>query len=493
MQILHDPISRWWIRLVAFLVLVCIQAMGYQLHAQQDSLVADAADLSSTESWRESQWPNWRGPHGNGTSLTAKPPVSWDVNSNIAWRVRVPGRGSSTPLVWGNQVIVLSAEETGTEPNFEPEFLDMDTDVVVFSGFGVGQSIGRVRLNEQDQYIATQKLTRATRKLRFLVASYEMETGTRLWETEVLRQFPHEPCHSTNSFSSSSPVTDGENIYAFFGSRGLFCLDMNGNLKWQFAQGRMRTLGTFGEGASPALLKDFLILPWDHEGDSCLIALNSKNGYVRWKINRTEGTNWATPVIVDRNGVCQVIVSGKTVRSYKLETGELLWACPGQTEQAIPTPLVHNDLVFVASGLRGWACYAISLDANGAVSENSEFVRWTLKKNTPYVPSPCLYGDKLFLFSENSKLLSVLDPASGQPLKDPIRLNAVGEVFASLGAADGKIFVTDTTGRTQIYDAETLDLISENTLEETVNASLAFVGDRILVRTMEHLICIKQP
>jgi outer membrane protein assembly factor BamB len=133
------------------------------------------------------------------------------------------------------------------------------------------------------------------------------------------------------------------------------------------------------------------------------------------------------------------------------------------------------------------------LDANGVVGENSEFVRWTLKKNTPYVPSPCLYGDKLFLFSENNKLLSVLDPASGVQLKEPIRLNAMGDVFASLGAADGKLFITDTSGRTQVYDAETLDLISENTLDETVNASLAFVGDRILVRTMEQLICIKQP
>lgn len=493
MQILHERISNWWIRLVAFPLFVCMQAMGYKSHAQQDSSVADTSGLSCVESLRESQWPHWRGPHGNGTSLTAKPPVSWDENSNIAWRVRVPGRGSSTPIVWGDQVIVLSAEETGTELNSDLEFQDRDTDVVVLSALGVDRSRGRAKSNEQDQYIAAQKLTQPTRKLRFLVASYELETGKRLWETEVLRQLPHEPCHSASSFSSSSPVTDGEKIYAFFGSRGLFCLDMNGNLKWQFAQGRMRTIGNFGEGASPALWQGYLILPWDHEGDSCLIALNSRNGYVQWKINRPEATNWATPVIVEHDGQRQVIVSGKTVRSYQLETGELLWACPGQTEQAIPTPLVHNDLVFVASGLRGWACYAISLDANGVVGENSEFVRWTLKKNTPYVPSPCLYGDKLFLFSENNKLLSVLDPASGVQLKEPIRLNAMGDVFASLGAADGKLFITDTSGRTQVYDAETLDLISENTLDETVNASLAFVGDRILVRTMEQLICIKQP
>ncbi|XZE19500.1 PQQ-binding-like beta-propeller repeat protein [Pirellulaceae bacterium SH449] len=491
MQILHRPISHWRDRLAV--LFVCLQAIGYQLHAQQDSPMADIADLSSAENWRESQWPNWRGPYGNGTSLTAKPPVSWDANTNIAWRIRVPGRGSSTPLVWGDQVIVLTAEEIGPESNFEPEFLDLDTEPIILSNFGIPQSVSRSRAKEQDQYNESQKLTRATQRLRFLVVSYDLSTGSKRWETEVLRQLPHEPCHFTNSFSSSSPLTDGEHIYAFFGSRGVFCLDMNGNLKWRFAQGRMQTIGSFGEGASPALFENYLIVPWDHEGESCLIALNARNGYLQWKTYRPEGTNWATPVVVEHNGKRQVIVSGKTVRSYKLETGELLWACPGQTEQAIPTPLVHNDLVFVTSGLRGWACFAISLEANGPVGENSEFVRWTLKKNTPYVPSPCLYDNKLFLFSENSKTLTVIDPASGQLLKEPIRLYAMGDVFASLGGADGKLFVTDTTGRTQVYDTETLELLSENTLGESINASLAFVGDSILVRTMEHLICIKLP
>ncbi len=261
----------------------------------------------------------------------------------------------------------------------------------------------------------------------------------------------------------------------FFGSRGLYCLDMNGKIKWQYFQGRMQTLGSFGEGASPALFEDTLIFPWDHEGDSCLVALNAKNGYVKWKVARQERTNWATPLIVNHNQTKQVIVNGRTVRSYKLETGELLWSCPGQTEQAIPTPLVSQGRVFVTSGLRGWACFAISLDAVGPVPENSEFVHWSLKKQTPYVPSPCNYEGSLFLYNENSRTISVVSEDSGEAVLPPKRLPELGEVYSSLGAANGMVFITDRSGKTLVLDAKSLELLAENTLDETVDASLAFV------------------
>lgn len=448
--------------------------------------------LTMSVAMAENEWPNWRGPFSNGTNPSAKPPRSWTPESNVAWKVRIPGSGSSTPIVWNNQVIVLAAEEVDARTVLETEIAEVENDIPMLMGFGTITTIGPAKPESaNDRYLAEQKLTRANKRHRFAVVSYDVESGNKLWETDVIRQLPHEPCHATNSFASASPVTDGKHIYAFFGSRGIFCLDMQGKLRWQYSQGRMQTLGSFGEGASPALFEDYLVFPWDHEGDSCIVALNAKNGYVKWKVPRQERTNWATPVIVNHNGTKQVIVNGRTVRSYKLETGELLWSCPGQTEQAIPTPLVNKGRVFVTSGLRGWACFAISLDAVGSIPENSEFVHWALKKQTPYVPSPCSYEGSLYLFNENSRTISVINEENGEAVLPPKRLQELGDVYSSLGVADGMLFVTDRSGKTLVLDAKTLELVSENTLDGTINASLVFVGERVFARSTSHLICLK--
>jgi outer membrane protein assembly factor BamB len=440
----------------------------------------------------ENEWPNWRGPLANGTNPAAKPPRSWGPDSNIAWKVRVPGSGSSTPIVWGNQVIVLTSEEVDAKTVAEAEMAELESDVPGIAAFGTVVTIGQATPDmAKERYLAEQKLTRASKRYRFSVVSYDLESGEKKWETDVVRQFPHEPCHATNSFASASPVTDGKHIYAFFGSRGLFCLDMQGVVKWQYSLGRMQTLGSFGEGASPAVYDDYVIVPWDHEGDSCLMALNAKNGYVKWKVSRQERTNWATPIVVNHKNTNQVIVNGRTVRSYKLETGELLWSCPGQTEQAIPTPLANNGRVFVTSGLRGWACFAISLDAEGVVPENSEYVHWTLKKQTPYVPSPCSYNGNLYLYHENSRTISIINEENGEAVLPPKRLMDLGDVYASLGVADGMLFLTDRAGKTLVLDAKSLETVSENSLDETINASLVFVGERILARSSNHLICLK--
>jgi len=449
--------------------------------------------LLEGNSFAENDWPNWRGPLGNGTAPSANPPRNWSPETNIKWRAPIPGNGSSTPIVWKNQAIVLASEEVESEDVIEGVLLEAARPVPMALNLGtVTLETRSVRERAEDSYLAEQKLTRANKIHRFCVLSFDLESGAKLWETEVTRQLPHEPCHSTNTFASASPITDGEHIYASFGSRGIFCLDMQGKLKWQFAQGRMQTVGSFGEGASPALYKDFLVIPWDHEGESCLIALNAKNGYIKWKIAREERTNWATPTIVEHNGTTQVIVNGRTVRSYDLSTVEQIWSCPGQTEQAIPTPLVSNGHVFVMSGLRGWACYAISLDARGNLTEGSEPIKWTLKKHTPYVPSPCIYDGNLYLFNESTRTLSVIDEKTGNPVLPPKRMTELGEVYSSIGAANGMLFITDRTGKTIVLDAKSLDLISENQIDETVNASLVFVGQEILIRASNQIICLKQ-
>jgi outer membrane protein assembly factor BamB len=225
----------------------------------------------------ENEWPNWRGPYGNGANPSAKPPSSWAPGSNIEWKVRIPGTGSSTPIVWNNQVIVLASEEVDSRTAVEAEIAEVENDIPMLMGFGTVTTIGQTRPESaNDRYLAEQKLTRANKRHRFTVVCYDLKSGDKLWETDVVRQLPHEPCHATNSFASASPVTDGKHIYAFFGSRGLFCLDMQGKIRWQYSHGRMQTLGSFGEGASPALFEDYLIFPWDHEGTHVSSLLTQK-------------------------------------------------------------------------------------------------------------------------------------------------------------------------------------------------------------------------
>jgi outer membrane protein assembly factor BamB len=435
----------------------------------------------------DNEWANWRGPLLNGTSNDAQPPATWSPDSNIAWKAPITGLGSSTPIVWGKQVIVLSSEQVAPSGGDTSADVAMDEKPIARMG-GSMTSITSFVLDANPT--SEENLTRPTRGHRFLVTSFDLETGAKNWETAVVREFPHEPCHVTNNFASSSPVTDGKSIYVFFGSRGLFCLDMAGKVKWRFDHGQLQTIGNFGEGASPALFGKYIVIPWDNEAGSCLIAMNASNGYIQWKVPRNERTNWATPVIVEHNGVHQVIVSGRSIRSYELETGRLLWSCPGQTEQAIPTPIVQNGRAIVTSGFRVAACYAVSLDAMGTLNAESTAIQWSYNKDTPYVPSPCCYQGKLYLLNEKTRRITILDEATGDVLKPMLRLSEIDTVYASLGAANGNLYVTDRMGKTVVIDTNKVEMVASNELGETIDASPVFVGKRLLMRGEKHLYCL---
>src|SRR5262245_17470757 len=363
-----------------------------------------------SDSPAEKFWPQWRGPLANGVAPHADPPLNWSEPNNVKRKLAIPGEGDATPIVWGNRVFVLSAIPSATEPT------------------------------DGANGPATNKA------FRFTVICIDRSTGKILWQKVAREAAPHEGHQESNTFASASPVTDGKSVWAFFGSRGLHCYDFEGNLKWQKDFGLMKTKLGFGEGASPALSGDTLVIYWDHEGEDFIAAFDKTTGKELWRQPRDEPTGWSTPLILEFNGQKQVVVNatGK-VRSYDLTTGKELWSCGGQTANAIPCPVSQGDVVYVTSGFQGNALQAIRLGRTGDLT-GTDAIAWSRNKSTPYVPSPLLTDNYLYLISGNNGVLSCFDAKTGEPYFEKERLEGIRGVYASPVSASDRIYVLGREG-----------------------------------------------
>lgn len=449
-------------------------------------------------------WPAWRGPHGTGVAPHGNPPTEWSAARNIRWKVEIPGRGHATPVVWQDRIYIQTAvpagpaakpaeENDGDRPDerradpFAPAWQDRSNprerpgqDRPPGEGRPRGQRRGR---NE-----------RPTQAHEFTVLALDRRSGETVWKTVVHTGVPHEGGHETGSQASGSPVTDGERIFAFFGSHGLYCLNRDGRVAWHVDLGDMRTRNEFGEGASPALSGDTVVVQWDHEGDDFLVAFDARTGQERWRTPRDEPTTWATPLIVEVGGKRQVICNGTgAIRSYDLETGTEIWSCGGMTQNPIPTPLHGDGVAYIMSGFRGAAARAIRLaDARGRV-DDSPAVIWSYDKNTPYVPSPLLYGDRLYFLENNRGLLTCLQARTGEKLYGPERLPDVRNVYASIVGAGGHVYIASRDGATVVLkDGPTFEVVATNTLDDEFNASPVVVGEELFLRGRQHLYCIAE-
>ena len=411
-------------------------------------------------------WLQWRGPLGTGEAPAANPPVEWSESQNIRWKVEIPGHGSATPLVWRDRVFVVTAipvGESGTRDGF-------------FQGL-VRRFVGTVGATETHRYV---------------VLAIDRRDGRVLWERVAREEAPHEGRHRTGSWASPSAVTDGDVLCAFFGSRGLYCYDMEGRLLWDHDFGDMNIRLGFGEGASPALHGNTIVVNWDHEDQSFIVALDKRTGEERWRTERDEGTSWATPLIVEHEGRAQVVTSATSrVRSYDLETGELLWDGVGVTSNAIPSPVAADGLVYLTSGYRGSQLYAIQLDtAKGDITGTSAVV-WSLDKDTPYVPSPLLHDGVLYVIKSNNGILSTYDAPTGRPLYGPERLPGIRSVYASPVAAGGRVYIPSRDGTTLVIAAgPTFEVLAANMLEDGFDASPAVADGEIYLRGQRYLYCI---
>jgi outer membrane protein assembly factor BamB len=353
------------------------------------------------------------------------------------------------------------------------------------------------KAKEQDQGMQHGRgmpTERTTKVHKFVIFAINRHDGKILWQHTVKEEVPAEGHHQMGSWASHSPVTDGKHVYAYFGSRGLYCFDMKGNLKWERDFGQSSKRMNFGEGSSPALYGDKIIVNWDQEGQSFIVALDKKTGKDIWKVDRDEGTSWASPLVVENNGKPQVITSAtKLVRSYDLATGDLIWECGGMTMNAIPTPVTANGIVYVMSGFRGNALLAIRLaGAKGNITDSDAIV-WKHGKDTPYAPSPLLFQDKLYFLRSNNGILTCFDARTGKEYYSRQRLEGMGNVFASPVGVQDRIYIVGQKGTMYVVKhGPEFKILAKNKLDDNFNASPAIVDNRIYLRGYKNLYCIEK-
>ena len=440
-------------------------------------------EIGSAADARIESWPQWRGPAATGVSETASPPITWGDEENIRWKVAVPFSGLSSPVVWEDRIYILTAVEL-PRPESEAEEEPAEEPEPPQGRFGRRGGFGRRRGPPPAPH-------------QFVVLCLDRSTGEEIWRRVAREETPHEGHHPDHGFASASAATDGEHLVAYFGSRGLFCYDLEGELQWEVDLGDMQTRNSFGEGTSPTLHGDYVVVTWDHEGDDdFIVVLDKRTGEEVWREAREEPTTWATPLVVEHAGRPQVVTPGTNrVISYDLETGDVVWERGGLTLNAIPSPVVSDDgVVYLTSGFRGSALVAVRLaDAVGELSDESEAVLWTGDRNTPYVPSPLLHQGRLYFFKSNDAILTCKDAATGDTLFGPERLSHLEGVYSSPAAAGDYVYLFGRNGAALVLKAsDELEVVAENSLSDRIDASPALVGDALYVRGHEYLYCIAE-
>jgi outer membrane protein assembly factor BamB len=409
-------------------------------------------------------WPQWRGPLGTGVAPHANPPVEWSESKNVRWKLALPGKGHSTPAIWGERLFVTAAVPIGDA--LPPKYSDAPG----------GHDEAPI-----------------THRHRFMVSAVNRVDGKILWTQTLREELPHQGGHRTASLASPSPVTDGERLFAPFGSWGLHCLDVNGNVQWQTDLGQLHTLHGHGEGSSPALHGDTLIVNWDHEGESFVVAFDKRTGQQRWKSPRDRASSWTTPIVVEHAGKAQVVVSGsQRVRSYDLANGKLIWECGGlSVENVVSSPVAGHGMVFTGSTYDRPGTLAILLDgAKGDITGTKQVV-WRRSRGAPYVPSPLLYGDALYFHYHFQGLLTRVNARTGEDQPGPIRLPDTYDVFASPVAAAGRVYVASREGVTMVLkDGDRPEVIARNRLEDSFSASPALAGRELYLRGERSLYCL---
>lgn len=421
------------------------------------------SQISSTEQLEH--WHQWRGPFANGSAASAaRPPIVWDRSQNIKWVTELAGTGTSTPIVWGNRVFILSAKETNRRSDRPP-------------------------IQEQQSKTVPPDVY-----FQFVVTCVNRQTGDVLWQQLAIEDVPHEGHHPTHTYAGSSPTTDGKRLYVSFGSRGIFCYSLDGELLWKTDPGDMKTRYGWGESVTPVIQGEWLIINWDQEEGSFITCLDPATGGEKWKTARPkEVTSWNTPLVTEYNGRWMVVANGTDmVRAYDVETGTEIWSCAGQTVNAIPSPLRYADSAIVMSGYRGAFAAAVPLGSVGNVTD-SKTLKWRHRQGTPYVPSPLLAGNRLMFTGGNGNILTVLNVDSGQPIGEPRRLSLIGNLYASPVAAGGHIYFLDRDGTCLVLkNNDELSVVAVNRLEDATDASPVAIDRQLFIRSRTKLYCIAE-
>jgi outer membrane protein assembly factor BamB len=400
-------------------------------------------------------WIQWRGAEANGIVADGDPPIEWSEETNLKWKTDIPGIGQSTPAVWGNTLFVTSALSPETDP-------------------------------EEDG------IMEATKPVKFMLFALDRGTGRIKWERLAREEIPHQTRNTIGTWATASPITDGTHVFAFFGSRGLYCYTLEGELVWERDFGDMDTGGDMGEGASPALYEGRLIVNWDHYGEDFIAALDASTGEEIWKKKRDERISWTTPLVIEAGGRTQVItVAEKWIQSYDLESGDVLWKSAGNRYNNISTPVVSGGILYVGSGLREGQVQAIRLEGASGDISGSESILWEYDKFLPYVSSPLVCDGCLYFLKNTHGFLTCLDAATGEAHYANKRISGIRYVFASPVVVKDRIYILGNEGASVVIaKGPEYKVLASNSLDDKFDASPVVIGDELYLRGHRHLYCI---
>lgn len=445
--------------------------------------VVALVSLVNGSNFLTADYPQFRGGDSNAISETALP-VTWSdvdgVQKNIAWKLPLEGEGWSQPIVWGDRVFFtaavpkVSADASGTKP--EP----------LSGGYG------------RDRYDLMNVV------YEYRVECVDARSGDRVWQRAVKTGKPPISRHTTNSYATETPITDGKRVYAYFGMNGVHCLDMDGNIIWQKDLGVYEMRAGWGTASSPTLLGDRLFLQVDNDQQSFLIALDTATGDEVWKVDRDEKSQYSSPFVWQNSQRSELILGGMVYRSYDPDTGKLLWSLDMNKGRSSATPVAIGDTLFVGNEFRnrggsddgGGRLYAVTPGGSGDITpandgQSNEYITWRMDDSGIQMASPTHCGGNLYFLQRRSGILTCVDATTGD-IEYERRLRGADAFWASPWSDGRHVFALDSDGNTHVIaKGDELEVVSVNRLDQHTWGTPALSNGRIFLRTAEHLYCIR--
>lgn len=437
-------------------------------------------ELSADYPLATDNWPSFRGLMARGIAAASQLPNEWDgeEGTNIAWKTRIPGCATSSPVSWGDRIFVTTAVCDGDDDGFR------------IGAYGDVDSVDK------------------SGECQYCVLCIELGSGKVLWQREAVRAIPKVKRHAKSSHANPTPATDGTHVVAFFGDQGLYCYDMDGNLRWSRQLGNLDS-GWFydrtyqwGFGSSPFLFEDMVLVQCDVQDDSFIAAFDLATGTTRWQTQRDEIPTWSSPVAyIARDGTPSVAVMGtKCAAGYHARTGELLWKMSGFSEIVVPTPQITPDMILLSSGYAPvQPLIALAHDARGELAlpkENEETsgILWSRLRGGPYMPTPLIHDQRLYVLANNG-VLTCHDLATGKvQFRQRVSDGSSNAYTASPIIANGHLYCVSEDGRTTVVAMDAKGtIVARNALGESVLASPAIARGRLLIRGEKHLFAISKP
>jgi outer membrane protein assembly factor BamB len=453
------------------------------------ALAAPTAPLDTT-------WPQFRGPSGRGVSSIESLPIKWSTTINVAWKIDVPGRGWSSPIVWGGQVFVTSAISANGYKQASPGIYGNDyVAELEHQGLTEAQILEKLRVRDLES-------PQESGAVDFMLYSFDAATGRVRWQQRAYQGPPVGGRHRKNSYASETPATDGERVYALFGNVGLFCYSMDGTLLWTHKIDPQPRYLDFGTASSPVVHEGRVYLLDDNEASSYIAALDARTGAVIWKTPRKiEGrlaSGWSTPYVWITPQRTEIVAIGTGVTIAYGTDGQELWRLKGAT-QANPTPTEGDGLLFIGTGSQGESnrpLFAVRPGASGDISlkpgeTSNAFVAWYQPRAAAYTSSPLVYGGRVYAVNDNG-VLQVFDAKSGREVYKA-RVGGVGNTFsASPWTCGGRIFFLSEEGDTFVINpGDSYDEVAKNSLGELAFASPAVTRDGLFIRTQTRLYRVR--